>query len=104
MTKIIRDDQEWLSDSEEMAETKINFEKTKEIGIMTFEYTNTIRHQDNSTMTDLGVTCANNTDMEIRCNEFFGSVVACELANYHGNARFAIMKEIIDIFKKSNSN
>lgn len=70
---------------------------------MTTECTNTIRHRENSTMTESGITCANNTDLEIRCNEYFGSVVACELANYHGQARFDVMKEIINIFNRFKS-
>lgn len=51
-------------------------------------------------MTDPGLTCTNNKNMEIRCNEYFGSVETCELANYHGHARYNKMKAIIEMFQE----
>lgn len=72
----------------------------KDVNTMTDGRPTITKYKEIGTMTEPGLTCNNNTNIEIRCNEYFGSVVACELANYHGRVRYDKMKAIIDIFKE----
>ncbi|XP_041972871.1 uncharacterized protein LOC121728701 [Aricia agestis] len=39
-------------------------------------------------------------EKEYQCNDFFGRIVALELAKFHGNMRYNKMKEILEILKE----
>lgn len=53
--------------------------------------------RDIGTMTDIA--SDKHLELETRCNELFGRMVACEISNINGKARYDKMKEIIGLFQ-----